>query len=459
MSTQAINIKPEDISTEEKRSNLTISVFGCGKLGIFHAYLFAEMGFKVICIDFDQTIINKILRGKLPFLKREFELKLKNHLKNGRLNAANDVKSAVSKSNVIVVTVPLRINEKKKVEYQNLEKVCKSIGSSLQKGSLIIIANIVGIGATEHVIKEILENASGFKAGVDFGLAYSPVQGLDGETIEALTNCERLVAATDKDSLDIASAILENITKKGVKKVLDLKLAEASVLFEAVKRDVDAAISAEFAYLCEKMGIDHLKTYGLIKADLPITPLSTLISDSFQDEPYILINDAENLNLKLRLLQLAKEVNGEILKHAVNLAKDALGSCGKTLRRAKIALLDVSASLSMKDSTKKALKELAKILETKGAKVYLYRPYLIDEEIEEMTQILKKDSTEAFEGADCIIIVNAEHDQFKRLNFKKLKVVMRMPAAIIDLVGVVEHDKAEKEGFIFRGFGRGVWTK
>jgi hypothetical protein len=51
------------------------------------------------------------------------------------------------------------------------------------------------------------------------------------------------------------------------------------------------------------------------------------------------------------------------------------------------------------------------------------------------------------------------HEQFKRLNLKKLKAIMRMPAAIVDFAGIVESDKLEEEGFIFRGLGRGVWTK
>jgi hypothetical protein len=36
---------------------------------------------------------------------------------------------------------------------------------------------------------------------------------------------------------------------------------------------------------------------------------------------------------------------------------------------------------------------------------------------------------------------------------------MKMPAAIVDFEGIIEVDKVEKEGFIYRGLGRGVWTK
>jgi hypothetical protein len=34
-----------------------------------------------------------------------------------------------------------------------------------------------------------------------------------------------------------------------------------------------------------------------------------------------------------------------------------------------------------------------------------------------------------------------------------------MPAAIIDLIGILEPQKVEKEGFLYRGLGRGAGKK
>jgi len=147
-----------------------------------------------------------------------------------------------------------------------------------------------------------------------------------------------------------------------------------------------------------------------------------------------------------------------MIKHAVNLTKDALLSCGKTLRRAKISLLGISQTPNAKSPPRKSVKELAKLLGARGAKIGLYDPYFTGDELSEMQHNLKKSLAEALEGVDCILIL-VSHDQFKRLNLKKLKVMMKMPAAIVDFEGIVEPAEVEKEGFVFRGFGRGVWTK
>jgi len=45
------------------------------------------------------------------------------------------------------------------------------------------------------------------------------------------------------------------------------------------------------------------------------------------------------------------------------------------------------------------------------------------------------------------------------LNLRRIQMLMRQPAAIVDMGQVVDPAKAEKVGFVYRGFGRGVWTK
>jgi len=459
MSSSALHIKPEEIDTVEKRGKYVVSIIGCGQIGVFHACLFTEAGFKVKCVDADQTIVNTIVRGTAPFLKREIELKLKNYVKTGCLNATTDVTTAVSQSDVIAITIPVEIDEKKKADYSNMENACKRVGSGLRRGSLVIVMSTAGLGATEGLIKEILENTSGFKVGSDFGLAYSPIRSLNGQTLETLTNHERIVAATDESSLNSASTILETIAKNGVKKTGDIKTAEAATLFETVQQDVNIALAKEFALFCEKVGVDYLEVHKLAKIDGCSTlSLPIIVDENIQREPYLLLEDAEDLNLKFRIPAIAREINEEIIKHAINLIKDALRNCGKTLRRARISLLGISQVPNMKSPPKKLVKELAKMLEARGAKISLYDPYFSGDELAEMQHIFDKNLNEVVEGVDCILILTA-HEQFKRLNLKRLKIIMKMPAAIVDFEGIVEPDKVEKEGFIYRGLGRGVWKK
>jgi nucleotide sugar dehydrogenase len=454
-----LHIKPEEIDNPEKRGKYTVSIIGCGPIGVIHACAFAEAGFKVICADTDQNIISLLTKGKAPFSKHEIETKLKEYVKKRQINATSDIKIAVSQSNAILITMPIGIDEKKKTDYSSMEKTCKLVGSSLQSGSVVVLISIVGVGVMENTVKQVLENTSGFKVGTDFGLAYSPVRITQGQTLEAITDYERIIAALDKTSLNAASSLLETISKKGVRKTNIMKMAEAAVLFEIVQQDVNTALTNEFSLLCEKIGLDYFVIQEFAKMNTSnMISSATLPIGIIQEEPYLLLEDAENLNSKLRTASIAREVNEELAKHAVNLARDALRSCGKTLTRARISLLGISQIPNERSPQKIMSKELVKLLNSKGAKVSLYDPYFSDNVFVEMQHQIKKTLTETVEGADCIMIVTG-HDQFKRLGLRRLKALMKTPAAIIDLEGAFEPDKVEKEGLIYRGLGRGVWTR
>jgi nucleotide sugar dehydrogenase len=459
MASPILQVKPEEIGTAEKRRKYTASITGCGQIGIIHAFLLAQAGFRVSCVDADQTIVNSILRGKTSFLEREVEFKLKNYAKTGLLNATTDFKTTVSQSNVIIIAVPPKIDEKGKINYSSLEKTCRLVGSSLGQGSLVIIAATVGIGVTQGLIKETLESTSGLKAGVNFGLVYSPLRISDGYPLETIVNQERIVAATDKNSLEGASLIIGCIMKGNVKEICDIRMAEASMIFEGIQQDVNSALVKEFAFFCEKAGLDYFGIYSLMKDTTSHALCSpTLADNSTRLEPYLFSEDTENLNLKLRMPATAREVNEEIGKHAVSLINDALRDCGKNLRRARISLLGISKLPNMKGRPKRMVEKTVKMLEARGAKIGLYDPFFSGDELSEMQRYVKKNLTETLERADCILILTG-HEQFKRLSLKKLRVMMKMPAAIVDFEGVMEPGKVEKEGFIYRGLGRGVWKK
>jgi len=454
MPSSMLALKPEDVDNEEKRKNFTVAIVGCGLTGILHAYLFAKAGFKVNCTDLDPIKIETIAKEKNIFLERKILLEIRKKIKKGLLEITDNVEDVVSSSNILILTFPIKLNRNKKSDYSTLEKICKKIGPNLKRGSLVIVANATGIGITEGLIKQILENSSGFKAGIGFGLAYSPLESLGGEPVEALTNSKRIVAATDNKSLNSASIVLENIANISLAKLKNKKTAEAAIIFNVVHHDVNVALANELAHFCEKVGIDYFDVHKIVNN---LTKPMISVSNTCM-KPYLLIEDAENLNLKMQLPKLSRKINEKIEKHATNLVREALKTCGKPLRRAKLSFLGITQSSNTRSPPQKAMIKLIKMLEAKGAKITVYDPYIKGCKLPELPYFITRTLTEAVEGADCIIIGKG-HNQLKRLNLNKLKITVKMPAAIVDLEESFDPDKVEKAGFIYRGLGRGVWTK
>jgi len=446
-----LHLKSEEIDTNEKRGKYTVSVIGCKEKGVLYATAFAEAGFKVICTDADQTLVKRLAKGKTPFSDREIESKLKSFLRRERLSVTSELKNAVSQSDIIVMTLTAKIDGKKHPDYSEVESSCKQVGTALSRGALFIYGGIAGLGFTEGIIKETLENTSGLRVGEDFGLVYNPIQFFDQQPLASIANQELRVAAIDRTSLDSAAKVLGVITRKGLKQMSDVKTAEAALLFTIAKQDANLALANELAVFCETAGIDYFETLKLVDThETSFSPTVEAEEDN-RKEAYLLLESAENLNAKLRLPALARKINEDMVRHAVNLTKDALRSCGKTLRRARVAVLGTA-----KPKTTTAM--FVKMLEKKGAKASLYDPLLPKNELANMARTVKRSMKEAVEGADCIVMLT-EQDRLKRLNLKKLRAVMKMPAAIVDLTGIIEPKKVERKGFTYRGLGRGVEKK
>ena len=434
---EVLNIKLEDVDSAEKRSKYTISVIGCGHRGIRLAIAFSEAGFKVACSDADLSVIKKVAKGKAPFAGQEAEGKLRGLINSGKLNVTSELKKMVSQSDIIIITVGPKIDDQKKIDFTDAVNVCKQVASALHSGTLVVYCNIASFGFNEVTLKETIENTSGLKIGQNVDLAYVPMLNSKHVVIDELK-----IAPIGKSNLDSATNVLTTIAKK-VKRINDVKTAEIATLFTIAKQDANTALANELAVFCESACIDYFEVLKVMDLnDESFSP--TTIELENRNEAYLLLDGADNISVKLRLPALARQINEDMVKHAVNLTQDALRSCNKTLRRARVAILGTANETTG---------VFVKMLQLKGAKPSLYDP-LSKKDVLDLG-VVKTNLNEAVEGTDCVIIVTAE-DQFKSLSLKKLKALTKTPSVLVDLAGAFEPKKVETEGFIYRGLGRGT---
>jgi len=158
------------------------------------------------------------------------------------------------------------------------------------------------------------------------------------------------------------------------------------------------------------------------------------------------------------MLSLSTKINAETMEHATRLIRDALRSSQKNLRRAKISVFGISALANRKKVSNSAAKKLVLELKKRGVSVKVYDPFFSHKELVSMGYSAESSLSKSVEGADCLVVAVA-HDRFRRLNLQRLQMLMKQPAALVDMGQVIDPVKAEKVGFVYRGFGRGVWTK
>jgi UDP-N-acetyl-D-mannosaminuronic acid dehydrogenase len=266
-------------------------------------------------------------------------------------------------------------------------------------------------------------------------LAYNPIHTTNSK------NPELRVAANDTISLRSASNILKTLTPNLIE-INSIKTAEVLTLAIIAKKDVNMALAIELATFCENANVDYFEVLKML-APNDIGFVAAIAECDNKNEAYLLLESAENLNAKLRLATLARQINEDIVKHAVNLTQEALRCCNKTLRRAKIAICS--------PANQSATEVFVKHLEQKGAKVSIYDPAAK----KETDTVVKNSFNEAVEGSDCIAILSAQ-ERFNNLNLKKLKPLMKSSPVLVDLVGKFDPYEVRTEGFIYCGLGRGT---
>jgi len=447
-----MNINKEDLDSFEKRRNYTVSVIECGRMGVPHACLFADAGFKVIGVNTNLHTLEMLKKGQTPFLRNAYQ-GLEKHVKEGSFSASSDIRKATSESDIVVITVQTVIDQRRKPDYSLLEKTCREVGMGLKKGSLIIFASPTGPGIVEGSMREVLEKSSGLRIGVDFGLAYGALQ-LNSQGNNACV----VVSAIDGSSLKTATLVLRSLTNSEVVEISNIKTVEALVLFQNVNSEMNQALSNELAFLCERLKIDFLEVLKVMnKGNISPLPLPGMMDTSSRRDLYMLQEEAENVNFNLHLTSLASRINDEVVESTFRLVKNALKTCGKTVRGSKISIFGISKSPNTREPPATLTKNIVALLKKKVRVVQVYDPYFSKREMAELgfeTEKLSK----VVEKTDCVLILTG-HSKFGKLNLKKVKLLAKKSPAIVDISHVIDPLKAERHGFVYRGLGRGVWTK
>jgi len=442
------------LKKRENREKFTVCIVGCGKKGLFQACLFAEAGFKVIGVDKNHKIIEMVRKGKSPFEEPDLTEKIKKYVEERRLTVTTNGREAASKSDIIILAVNTEIDEKFRLDYSNIERACEELAKGLRQGSLFIVTSTVAPGITETLVKEKLEENSGLKAGRDFGLAFSPAYA-PAKNFHDMMNYIRIVGGIDHKSLEVARSVLETIIKTRTISVSNIKTAEAIELFQNVYFNINVALANELSIFCEKIGIDYLEAQKIANINSNCHLLTPkLLGGRMLNNSYILTESAEELNVKLQVIKTARKVNENMIKHIIQLLKEAFKEIGKPFRRARITILGISCKPNIKELRSSGTLKIVRMLIEKGIKVKVYDPYLKRREMAELECPVESSLKKAVKWADCLLIT-VGHEQFRKLNLKELKTMMRNPPAIIDLAHVIDPQKAKKEGIFLKSLGRG----
>ena len=123
-------------------------------------------------------------QGIAPIFERGLEPLLKRNI-GTRLRASTDLESAVlgAELSLIAVGTPF---DGREIDLTYVRDVAREIGGALRDRDgyhVVVVKSTVVPGTTDDVVLPILEEASGKKAGVDFGVGMNPEFLTEGEAV------------------------------------------------------------------------------------------------------------------------------------------------------------------------------------------------------------------------------------------------------------------------------------
>lgn len=434
-----------------QNKSAVICIVGLGYVGLPTAVNFAEKGFTVIGADMKAPIIDLLNKGGCHLKDLDLDERVKKVVEAKKFSATTDTAEATRKSDIILIIVPTPVTSDKRPDLLPVIGAGEDIAKGLGKNKLVVLESTVYPGVTEDVLKPILEK-SGMKAGVDFGLAHCPERYNPGDSKHTISDVVRVVGGITPEWTDITAQIYRNIVKD-VYPVKDIKTAEAAKVIENIQRDLNIALMNELALIFERMDIDIM---DVIKAASTkwnfgvYYPGAGVGGHCLPVDPYYLVNKAEELGYHSKVITAGRAINDFMPLHVYDLLADALNDSEKSLKNSKIVVLGFSYKENVGDTRESPVETLICELKKSKASVYIVDPYISDGYLNKFG-IVEKDLYKALKEADAMVLMTA-HDEFKNIDFKKVKSLMHTPI-VIDGRRIYNQAMLKELGFKYKGIG------
>jgi len=450
---------------------MKIVVFGMGYVGIPAAALFADVpGFHVTGVQRRSKRsgwkIDALNRGENPIGGDEPGLaELLQRVHSKRSFSVTDDTDVVKDADAVLIDVQTPTEADHRPRYESLKAVSRQVGERMRPGTLICIESTVAPGTTQHMVRPILEEASGLKAGRDFSLAFAYERVMVGRLLYNITDLPRIVGGIDKTSTRRAVELYSHIVKAELH-ATDSLTAEVAKTVENTYRDVNIAFANEVALICESLGIDAYRVRELVNTlpNLPDDPAKNPIRNMhvpgsgvgghcLPKDSWLLKHGLDTYGrfpVDPKVIVSSRELNDWMPVHAVEMLEEELNKKGVNLPDAKIVLLGLAFLPDSDDTRNTPTYTMDRVLREHGASVVIHDTLV---ESDEGVENLTNDLWDALEGADGILLSTA-HDEYREIDLSQLQKVMRTPV-LIDGRNLWEANIAELAGLSYRCIGKG----
>jgi GDP-mannose 6-dehydrogenase len=420
-----------------------ISVFGLGYVGCISAACFASRGHRVVGVDVDARKLDLLRAGSAPLVETGLAGLVHDAVTSGRLSVTEDAAAAVLDTDVSLVCVATPSTSGGALSTAYLEAVTTQIGTALAAKDgwhTVVYRSTMLPGTCEDLLIPRLEEMSGKRAAIDFGVCVNPEFLREGSSVrDFLEPPKTVVGQTEDRSGALVMELYQGLP--GPRFRVPLGVAEmvkyVDNSFHALKVDFGNEIGA----ICAALGLDSHEVMDVFLSDAKLNLSAAYLRPGFAFGGSCLPKEVRALTHTARRYDVDAPVITHILasnEAHLRRALDMVLSLGKR----RIGLFGLSFKPGTDDLRESPMVELAERLIGKGCDVRIYDRDValsrltgsnkahIDERLPHLAELLTEDLEAVTSHGEVLVVATKDE--------AALTAVEHAPAGtiVVDLVHV-----------------------
>jgi UDP-N-acetyl-D-glucosamine/UDP-N-acetyl-D-galactosamine dehydrogenase len=352
------------------------AIIGLGYVGLPVALALAKKFDRVYGFDISEKRIDELRQGK----DRTREVSEK-ELRESKLRLATRAEDLKGVS-FFIVTVPTPIDADRRPDLAPIVGACKTIGSVLSPGAVVVFESTVYPGLTRDICGPLLEKVSGLKQRIDFKLGYSPERINPGDTVHRLETITKIVSGEDEQTLERVAAVYSAIVSAGVHRASSIEVAEAAKVIENTQRDLNIALMNELAIIFDRLNIpttEVLRAAGTKWNFLPFTP-GLVGGHCIGVDPYYLTARAEASGYHPHVILAGRRINDGMGPFIAQRLIKMLIDAERRVKGAKVGVIGLTFKEDVPDLRNSRVPDILTELRSFGIHALIHDPLADDEE-------------------------------------------------------------------------------
>ena len=405
---------------------MNISVFGLGYVGCVSLGCLAQDGHNVIGVDISKEKVVLINRGKPTIIESKIDRIIAEQSKHKRIQATIDYKKAVLETDISIVCVGTPSTDSGHLNLECVFNVAGQIGKALKETDrfhTIIIRSTVTPG-TNRKVGEIIEQESGKKRNVDFGIVSNPEFMREGSAVDDYYDPGIIVLGSDDErSLKIVKKLYDSIAAPVA--ITDIGVAEIIKYVNNSFHALKIAFGNEVGNICKKLGIDSHQVFHVFCRDNKLNISPKYFKPGFAYGGSCLPKDLKALKTLAHDFYLKSPVIDSIEESNDN-QKDMAFNMVMATGKKSVGIVGLSFKAGTDDLRHSPTVELVERLLGKGFEIMIYdknvfvstltgtNKVYIEQHIPHLAELITDDLRYVVDGCD-VLVVSHKYDELSQM--------------------------------------------